>query len=38
MTMATLVLGVSALACPLVMVGMMWAMRGSARKKDADER
>ncbi len=37
MTMATLVLGVCVLACPLVMVGMMWTMRGSARKKDADE-
>jgi hypothetical protein len=35
--MTTLILGVCALARPLLMVGMMWMMRGRGRGRHSDE-
>ncbi len=36
--MTTLILGVCALACPLLMVSMMWMMRGRERGRHSDEK
>jgi len=35
--MATAILAACALACPLVMLGMMWRMRGQRQGQDSDE-
>lgn len=35
--MATLFIGLCVLACPVVMLGMMWMMRGSQRRKSDSE-
>jgi hypothetical protein len=35
--MTTAVLAVCALACPLMMLGMMWMMRGRDRGRQSDE-
>jgi hypothetical protein len=35
--MTTAILAVCALACPLVMLGMMWMMRGHGRGRQSDE-
>ena len=36
--MTTLILGVCAFACPRLMVGMMWMMRGRGRGRHSDEK
>jgi hypothetical protein len=35
--MATLFIGLCALACPVGMLGMMWMMRGSRHQKDSSD-
>ena len=36
--MTTVILGVCALACPLMMVGMMWMMRSRGRGGNTDKK
>ena len=35
--MTTAILAACALACPLVMLGMMWQMRGRGRDRQSDD-
>ena len=35
--MTTAILATCALVCPLMMLGMMWMMRGSGRGEQSDE-